>query len=140
MENSSKRPDLNALINAELKNIRTQGNSFSAGFTPHAGFPPFGGHFPGNPILPGIALLAIVQTALEKAFSCALEPEEFRKIKFFRPVTPGTALILEGSADDAEGDDGGAPLIQADVSIRQKDDDTRVSTLRILYKKKELPR
>jgi 3-hydroxymyristoyl/3-hydroxydecanoyl-(acyl carrier protein) dehydratase len=50
--------------------------------------PAYEGHFPGNPLLPGVLLLAEAMTALGKP-GWSIE-----NAKFLQPVTPGTALTL----------------------------------------------
>lgn len=141
MRSPSWHPDLKEIVEPALKNIRAGNGTFSAEFTPHNGFPPFDGHFPGRPILPGIALLTIVQTAMEKAFETLLEPLEFQKVKFFHPVLPEMILLLEGAAagiKNAGSQSEDSRLILANISVRGKKDDARISSLRIVYTKKEV--
>jgi 3-hydroxymyristoyl/3-hydroxydecanoyl-(acyl carrier protein) dehydratase len=60
--------------------------------------PWFSGHFPGEPILPGIALVymteqAIIQDALEKGEQVQLH--RLKRVKFTQPVRPGETLSLK---------------------------------------------
>ena len=60
-----------------------------------ADHPAFAGHFPGQPVLPGVALLAFVMRALEgqPALQAALGPTpQIAQVKFLSPVLPGSDL------------------------------------------------
>jgi 3-hydroxymyristoyl/3-hydroxydecanoyl-(acyl carrier protein) dehydratase len=62
-----------------------------------AAHPAFEGHFPGQPVLPGVALLAEV---LEAAFgdtalaACVGEAPRLPVVKFLAPVRPGATLLI----------------------------------------------
>jgi 3-hydroxyacyl-[acyl-carrier-protein] dehydratase len=69
--------------------------------------PWFSGHFPGEPILPGIALIhlvkqAIIQEALKKGDK--LQLHALRRVRFIQPVWPGETLSVSISAEDADED------------------------------------
>jgi 3-hydroxymyristoyl/3-hydroxydecanoyl-(acyl carrier protein) dehydratase len=53
-----------------------------------ANHPAYQGHFPGNPLLPGVVLLAEALAALEKG------EWTVDNAKFLQPVAPGTTLTL----------------------------------------------
>lgn len=62
--------------------------------TDHPAFP---GHFPGQPVLPGAALLSMVLDALERQPAlCARlgAPRVIEQVKFLAPVKPGAVLTL----------------------------------------------
>ncbi len=61
----------------------------------------FEGHFPGRPILPGVALLAIVLETLARDTGRAPTLRAIPLARLRRPVGPGDALALE--ARDGEG-------------------------------------
>jgi 3-hydroxymyristoyl/3-hydroxydecanoyl-(acyl carrier protein) dehydratase len=66
--------------------------------------PWFSGHFPGQPILPGIALIymaeqAIVQDALAKGEQVQLHA--LKRVRFTQPVRPGETLSLNISGEEA---------------------------------------
>ncbi len=57
----------------------------------------FCGHFPGKPILPGIALLAMVADLAVGRFSGTGRPQHlagFRRVRFRLPVRPGDRLAV----------------------------------------------
>lgn len=59
--------------------------------------PWFSGHFPGNPILPGIALLGFVQDAIEKYGRMrgrTFTIKRLRRVKFTRLVRPNEHLMI----------------------------------------------
>src|SRR6476659_6063693 len=49
----------------------------------------FAGHFPGRPILPGIAHLALAQSALSEILGREVALAAVRSLKLRRPVVPG---------------------------------------------------
>lgn len=62
-----------------------------------ADHPAAAGHFPGNPIIPGAALLAEVLLAIEAALGQEVLPGQVRAAKFFHPVRPGDAVSIDVS-------------------------------------------
>jgi 3-hydroxyacyl-[acyl-carrier-protein] dehydratase len=66
--------------------------------------PWFSGHFPGEPILPGIALVymaeqAIIQDALAKGEQVQLHA--LKRVRFTQPVRPGETLSLNIISEEA---------------------------------------
>jgi 3-hydroxyacyl-[acyl-carrier-protein] dehydratase len=64
----------------------------------------FSGHFPGEPILPGIALVyiaqrAIIQDALAKGEQILLHA--LKRVRFTQPVRPGETLSLNITGEKA---------------------------------------
>jgi 3-hydroxymyristoyl/3-hydroxydecanoyl-(acyl carrier protein) dehydratase len=60
--------------------------------------PAFDGHFPGQPVLPGVALLAEVMEAVhaEPALAACIGPAPTLAVtKFLAPVRPGADLHIE---------------------------------------------
>ena len=60
--------------------------------------PAFDGHFPGQPMLPGVALLAeVLEAALREPALAACVGNEPRLavVKFLAPVGPGAALVID---------------------------------------------
>lgn len=66
--------------------------------------PWFPGHFPGEPILPGIALIHTVQQVIlqnAKKSNENVRLDALRRIRFVQPVKPGETLKLNISREDA---------------------------------------
>lgn len=69
--------------------------------------PWFEGHFPGEPILPGIAIVHTVRQAILKDIQKKNESvllDELRRIRFVRPVRPGEELKITVSREDKGGE------------------------------------
>ncbi len=56
--------------------------------------PAFAGHFPGAPVLPGVVLLQLALDAVRAAGDITADAVDIASAKFFRPVAPGTALVI----------------------------------------------
>ena len=56
--------------------------------------PWFSGHFPGDPILPGIAQLAMVFDAIKQGIDEDFKITEVRRVRFKQAVKPGDQLKL----------------------------------------------
>ncbi|PIV05062.1 MAG: hypothetical protein COS57_07670 [Syntrophobacterales bacterium CG03_land_8_20_14_0_80_58_14] len=58
----------------------------------------FSGHFPGNPIVPGVALIALVEEAVgeqERSEGRSLTITGLRRVRFRLPVRPDDEVTLE---------------------------------------------
>ena len=64
--------------------------------------PWFRGHFPGQPLLPGVALLALVCRALRDGPGEEIEIAGFRHVRFKRLVHPGERIAIEARWLSAE--------------------------------------
>ncbi|CAN5256354.1 hypothetical protein BH09SUM1_BH09SUM1_18700 [soil metagenome] len=62
----------------------------------------FAGHFPGNPIAPGIALLQLARTVVEKARGEKLSVAAVESAKFLRSVRPGEEVVITWRASEQE--------------------------------------
>lgn len=73
-------------------------------FVVPATHPALPGHFPGNPVVPGVVLLAHVQAAIEAAHG-PLAALRLPQLKFVRPLLPeqAAAIELEMAAAQASG-------------------------------------
>ncbi len=54
----------------------------------------FSGHFPGQPILPGIAQLALVRDTVSQAYGESVAVSAFNRVKFKKMVAPGKFLRI----------------------------------------------
>ena len=59
-----------------------------------ADHPAYAGHFPGQPILPGVVILAEVLDAVAGETGVAAHRWTIASAKFRHPVVPGTVLTL----------------------------------------------
>ena len=88
-----------------LKEIKVSNHNYIEALAGVPGDSPwFSGHFPGEPILPGIALVymaeqAIVQNALAKGEQVLLHA--LKRVRFTQPVRPGETLSLNIIGEEA---------------------------------------
>ena len=64
--------------------------------------PAFAGHFPGNPLLPGVALLAYAQEALladPEVVPWLADGVALNAVKFLAPVRPGADMEIRWTID-----------------------------------------
>ena len=91
-----------------LKEVKvTDNNHIEALADVPADSPWFSGHFPGEPILPGVALVSVVkQVILEEALrkGIQLQLRSLRRIRFTQPIRPGDKLSISINSEDT-GDD-----------------------------------
>ena len=87
-----------------LKEVKVTNNNYieALAYVP-TDSPWFSGHFPGEPILPGIALVyavkqAIIEEALKKGIQ--LQLHSLRRIRFTQPVRPGDKLSISINYED----------------------------------------
>jgi 3-hydroxyacyl-[acyl-carrier-protein] dehydratase len=66
-----------------------------------ADHPALAGHFPGNPIVPGVVLLAEALRAIEAASGISLASCQIGSVKFQKTVAPGERLAVEFTVDAA---------------------------------------
>jgi 3-hydroxyacyl-[acyl-carrier-protein] dehydratase len=67
--------------------------------------PWFSGHFPGNPILPGVAVLAMVAEMVryaEEKKKGKVRISGVKRVRFKQPVKPNELLFIEVSCDGAD--------------------------------------
>ncbi|OGP67605.1 MAG: hypothetical protein A2031_01395 [Deltaproteobacteria bacterium RBG_19FT_COMBO_43_11] len=67
--------------------------------------PWFSGHFPGEPILPGIALVHMVEQAILKDAETRNERiklDTLRRIRFVQPVRPGETISINISGEEVD--------------------------------------
>ena len=118
--------------NAELEVRVSEGDGkILATFIPSADLPPFNGHFPGNPILPGIAQIALITEILDRANANAFlfTLDTVKRVKFLAPIVPGMQVSAEVSCRPGE-EDG---IVCAEAVLRA--DEKKISVLKLLYRR-----
>jgi 3-hydroxyacyl-[acyl-carrier-protein] dehydratase len=68
--------------------------SISAEIQVPAESPWFDGHFPGEPILPGVAQLALVIDLLEEALGTPVSVTEVSRVRFKRTIAPSETVTV----------------------------------------------
>ena len=117
--------------NAELEvQVSEKDGKIFATFTPPEDFPPFHGHFPGNPILPGIAQIALITEILNRAKASGFTLDTVKRVKFLAPALPGKCLSAEVSCRP-EGEDG---VLCAEAVLREGE--KKISVLKLLYRRR----
>ncbi len=83
--------------------IRTSNDprTFSADVHVPSDSPWFKGHFPGNPVLPGIAQIAMVFDLLSHALSGPLRVTQVQRVRFKQMIVPGDSLYVSAEARPA---------------------------------------
>ena len=110
--------------------VSDDGGKILASFTPPADFPPFNGHFPGNPILPGIAQIALITEILNRAdASGGYTLDTVKRVKFLAPILPEMPVSAEVSRRPGE-EDG---IVCAEAVLRAGE--KKISVLKLLYRR-----
>jgi len=88
-----------------LTNIkRSSSNEILADAIASGNSPWFSGHFPGEPILPGVALLGMVFDAIKQACGKNLKISGIKRVKFKQIIKPGDKIqILASKKNDDNG-------------------------------------
>jgi len=82
--------------------------------------PWFDGHFPGNPIFPGLGLLALVEEAVLRGLElprAAWAAERFKRVRFRKALRPGARLEIRLACTR----DGGS--LRAEFQLREGEED-----------------
>jgi 3-hydroxymyristoyl/3-hydroxydecanoyl-(acyl carrier protein) dehydratase len=68
----------------------------------YSGSPWFSGHFPDDPVLPGIAQLAVVLDLIKKVTGKQLKISRVRRVRFKHIIRPGETfqMVLKEKFDD----------------------------------------
>lgn len=120
-----------SIFDHEELNVRVseeEGKIF-ASFTPPADFPPFHGHFPGNPILPGIAQIALITEILNRADASGYTLDTVKRVKFLSPALPEKTLSAEVTCRPGDEE----AIVCADAVLRAEG--KKISVLKLLYRR-----
>jgi 3-hydroxyacyl-[acyl-carrier-protein] dehydratase len=74
-----------------------RGESFAAEFALPPDFAGFRGHFAGNPVMPGVCIIAAVLLGAETTLGCPLRLARLTASKFYSPVLPNLRVDLEAA-------------------------------------------
>ena len=77
-------------------------------------FPGFDGHFPGNPIVPGVCLIAAARVFAEEVLAQPFAAAEIRQCRFRRPVQAGERAEMRLRIFDPES---GVRQIQTSITV-----------------------
>ncbi len=118
---SAAHPERGVMFGHILDNLKIAGVSVEAGtatgeFCFQKDFPGFDGHFPGNPILPGIVMVAMSKAVSEAVCGAPLLLSGLAFAKFTKLVLPGDAIKVTVSVKEA----GGAYAVRAQLSSEGK--------------------
>jgi 3-hydroxyacyl-[acyl-carrier-protein] dehydratase len=72
----------------KILSVQTADGSVKAGVEWNAGHGIFAGHFPGNPVVPGVCMLQLVQELMEDARKEKLLLRESGQMKFLQFIDP----------------------------------------------------
>jgi 3-hydroxyacyl-[acyl-carrier-protein] dehydratase len=61
--------------------------------------PALPGHFPGQPIVPGVLLLALVHRHAREQLDFTAGASQWRRVKFLAPVVPEQGFLIELEGD-----------------------------------------
>lgn len=67
----------------------------------------FSGHFPGEPILPGMALISVVWQVIRRAGEEkgeAIELSRLKRVRFSQPVRPGEQISVQITVGEENGE------------------------------------
>jgi 3-hydroxyacyl-[acyl-carrier-protein] dehydratase len=84
------------------------------------GSPWFEGHFPGNPIFPGLGLLALVEEALRRGLELPRTGwtlEKCKRVRFRKALRPGARLELKIACTRS------GETLQAEFQLKEGQDD-----------------
>ncbi|MCP3953047.1 MAG: hypothetical protein GY697_12645 [Desulfobacterales bacterium] len=79
------------------------GNELTAEVTFPGKSPWFDGHFPQDPVLPGIAQVAVVHDLMRRAFGQELPIREIGRIRFKRKISPSDRVTITITPTDDSG-------------------------------------
>jgi 3-hydroxymyristoyl/3-hydroxydecanoyl-(acyl carrier protein) dehydratase len=80
--------------------MRDNPGTIAASFTIPVDHPALPGHFPGNPLVPGVLLLAQVLHVLEAAGEMPARLRNLKHVKFIEPLLPGQNAVVTCSHSD----------------------------------------
>lgn len=120
-----------SIFDDEDLNVRVSedGERILAEFTPRADFPPFSGHFPGNPILPGIAQIALITEIVNRADASGYGLDTVKRVKFLAPALPEKQLSAEVTCRPG----GEKDVVCAEAVLRSGE--KKISVLKLLYRR-----
>ncbi|MFP4175995.1 MAG: hypothetical protein ACOCR1_01365 [Planctomycetota bacterium] len=116
-------------IRQELKSALTiTANSFPEGFEAEFTLPPdfvgFRHHFPGNPVLPGVAIIDAVAAACSLAAGTTSSSiKRIKRAKFFTPVKPDMTVRMGADIKKGPG--------SCSISATLHSDGTRIAIVKI---------
>ena len=107
---------ISAEVRSRLRELQRgdDGRTSSCTVTFDAAFRGFEGHFEGNPIVPGVCLIALARIHAEELLQRAFIVKEIRQCRFRRPIFAGESALSSLKVDLPE-DDPKHPRLRAEI-------------------------
>lgn len=74
--------------------VRVEEGKLSAVIHWNKAHPVFAGHFPGQPVVPGVCMLQLVEELLEQALGMSLQLKEAGNLKFLHVIDPSVHQVV----------------------------------------------
>lgn len=100
------------LDNLKITEISTEARTATGEFCFQKDFPGFDGHFPGNPILPGVVMIAMSKAVSEAVCGAPLRLSGLAYAKFAKVVLPGDVIKVNVTVTGS----GGAYTVRSQLS------------------------
>lgn len=77
-----------------VKDLKVEEGTVSATINWNAAHPVFAGHFPGQPVVPGVCMVQLVEEVLELALGKSLQLKEAANLKFLHVIDPMVHTVV----------------------------------------------
>lgn len=77
-----------------VKELKVEEGTVSAAINWYAAHPVFAGHFPGQPVVPGVCMVQLVEEVLEQVLGESLQLKEAANLKFLHVIDPTVHTVV----------------------------------------------